>query len=522
MQRNKRGLSDVVTTVLLLLLAIVAIIILWALMKPYLYEGGSKINPEHLTSPVQLVPHMIVVNNVTNKTTVIVKRKANSYSIIGYYLIFTDSEDDIAKVREGINMSELEEIQAEYDYVELGLKDLVSIEVCPIFGASDGTEVIGRVCEKYDVRDRTTGTNNPPVVNPTPDPEPDPTPIPGDTTPPAQISNLQLTSRTTNSLTWTWTNPSSDFYQSIISIDGINVINTSSNTHTANNFAPDTQHTISIKTKDQTGNVNNNAVTNTGRTLAESTPETTPPVTGVTSGLFAYYSFNNQNANDDSGNNNHGALVNEPSYIADGLSGGAYDLTYQDLNSPRYLDVVYSGDLTSAISDRSYTLSFWVNLDSQSDFNYLLTAYYHETSNFMTMESLKGNPDVPKLINYYKGSGIPNQRISYSYDSNEIKYDDNWDHLIFSYDKESNSTKLYLNGKDIPIYDDSTNQINKDLGHLNGGNGELDLYIGLRTPSSGVFEGLLDEVKLYNRALTYSEVIQECNLHKAAAGVTCG
>jgi hypothetical protein len=53
-----------------------------------------------------------------------------------------------------------------------------------------------------------------------------------DITPPASITNLNLVSKTKNSLSWNWTNPSdSDFSQAIIYINGINVLNTSSNSY---------------------------------------------------------------------------------------------------------------------------------------------------------------------------------------------------------------------------------------------------------------------------------------------------
>ncbi len=89
-----------------------------------------------------------------------------------------------------------------------------------------------------------------------------------DTTPPASISNLQLVERTNTSLKWTWNNPQNDFGFAIVSIDGVNVINTTSNTYTALNLAPNSTHTISIRTSDLNGNVNQTAISNTATTLA--------------------------------------------------------------------------------------------------------------------------------------------------------------------------------------------------------------------------------------------------------------
>ncbi|MEK6850748.1 MAG: hypothetical protein AABX85_04185 [Nanoarchaeota archaeon] len=90
-----------------------------------------------------------------------------------------------------------------------------------------------------------------------------------DTTPPASVTNLHLISRGTSYLNWGWTNPSdSDFSQAIIYINGINVLNTSNNYYNAINLQPNSTYTITIRTKDLTGNVNTTLVSNTATTLS--------------------------------------------------------------------------------------------------------------------------------------------------------------------------------------------------------------------------------------------------------------
>lgn len=101
-----------------------------------------------------------------------------------------------------------------------------------------------------------------------------------DTTPPGPIANLHLVSKGTNFISWGWSNPSdSDFAQSIIVIDGVNVANTSETTYSISNLAANSTHTISITTKDMRGNVNGVAVSNTQTTLVEniSTNDTLAP-----------------------------------------------------------------------------------------------------------------------------------------------------------------------------------------------------------------------------------------------------
>ncbi len=96
---------------------------------------------------------------------------------------------------------------------------------------------------------------------------------PIDTTAPGSITNLHLISRTENSLNWGWTNPTdSDFNSAIVYVDGANVVNTTNSYYTATGLIANTSHTITVKTKDDTGNVNNNWVSLTSTTLAHVVP----------------------------------------------------------------------------------------------------------------------------------------------------------------------------------------------------------------------------------------------------------
>ncbi len=90
-----------------------------------------------------------------------------------------------------------------------------------------------------------------------------------DTTPPASITNLQSPSRGKNWVYWTWNKPSDDdFSQSLLYLNGINIINTSTAFFNATGLRSYTSYTLRINTKDGTGNVNYHDVTNSQTTLA--------------------------------------------------------------------------------------------------------------------------------------------------------------------------------------------------------------------------------------------------------------
>jgi PGF-pre-PGF domain-containing protein len=90
-----------------------------------------------------------------------------------------------------------------------------------------------------------------------------------DTIPPQSISNLQNTTATTW-INWTWENPpDSDFNYTMIYIDSSFAENVSSSYYNLTNLLPNTSHTISTRTVDPAGNINETWVNQTTFTLAE-------------------------------------------------------------------------------------------------------------------------------------------------------------------------------------------------------------------------------------------------------------
>jgi hypothetical protein len=97
-----------------------------------------------------------------------------------------------------------------------------------------------------------------------------------DTTPPGPVTNLHETSAGTTYIMWQWTNPvDSDFDHSEIYLDGQFRSSVAGAFFNASGLFANTQHTISIKTVDKSGNVNQNAASDSAKTLVAK--DTTPP-----------------------------------------------------------------------------------------------------------------------------------------------------------------------------------------------------------------------------------------------------
>ncbi|MBW2984920.1 Ig-like domain-containing protein, partial [Candidatus Woesearchaeota archaeon] len=111
-----------------------------------------------------------------------------------------------------------------------------------------------------------------------------------DETPPGAITDLQNMSAGTAWIYWNWTNPSdADFSEAIIYINGSNAVNTSNNFYNATGLDCEAEYTITVNTKDTSGNVNDTDISSTANTLT--CPDTTPPdITGVSAENVTYES----------------------------------------------------------------------------------------------------------------------------------------------------------------------------------------------------------------------------------------
>ncbi|MDI9395488.1 MAG: hypothetical protein QM426_08780, partial [Euryarchaeota archaeon] len=99
-----------------------------------------------------------------------------------------------------------------------------------------------------------------------------------DILPPSSISNLQSTSGNTW-INWTWQNPTDpDFNHTEIYLNNVFQTSTSTEFYNAIGLEPETSYTISTRTVDNNGNVNETWVNSTVTTEKESVSDTTKPV----------------------------------------------------------------------------------------------------------------------------------------------------------------------------------------------------------------------------------------------------
>ena len=209
-------------------------------------------------------------------------------------------------------------------------------------------------------------------------------------------------------------------------------------------------------------------------------------------GIVAYYPFNG-NTNDESGNNHHPSPTN------------LNNLTYANgiIDEGLFLDGIDDIILIPNHADfnnSNFTLSIWLKTTSDNS-NYI------EGSNHWAYVFAKG-----KSYDYQYGiiaSGYFDKIMATSWqsagggiysaeDSYATISDGNW-HLIVGVITEDNS-KLYIDGNlnatNTSAYPERT--WNK--------NGNADLTIGGAVTMPGYFEGIVDEVRIFNRELNIDEI----------------
>ncbi len=187
-----------------------------------------------------------------------------------------------------------------------------------------------------------------------------------------------------------------------------------------------------------------------------------------------------QTALDSSGQENHGAIFGDPSWIA-GVSGSALQLDGRD-------DRVLIADDPSLDTENSLTISAWLKPEQQS-------------TQYVVTKAAKKNVDGFELSLSSQGSVF----IRFNQDSsgNDFRLDsasdyptdgNTWIHVAATYDGQT--IRMYVNGQ-LETSREATFAI---------GTNDLDVSLGAQHDGYRPFTGGLDEVRLFSRALSAADI----------------
>jgi len=208
----------------------------------------------------------------------------------------------------------------------------------------------------------------------------------------------------------------------------------------------------------------------------------------LTDALMAYYPFNG-NANDATGNGLNGTVY-AATLTIDRFDNP--DSAYNFDGADDYIDCG-SGALTNFASTDSFTLEAWIkHCGSSTSFNSITARHDGLRSTF--------NYAIGVLDDRFVLIADQERVDSRWLRANTVLIEDVWYHVVGVYDNKS--MKVYVNGKEE----------GSGLFPAGGaGDSNARFYIG-RTgswrgwPDNRYFNGIIDEVVVYNRALTESEV----------------
>lgn len=205
-----------------------------------------------------------------------------------------------------------------------------------------------------------------------------------------------------------------------------------------------------------------------------------------TSGLVGYWTFTG-NANDASGNN-HNGTVNGAILTSDkfGNPNCAYSFDGVD-------DYIAIAPSSLVDNETAATLSFWLKRGVDDDYG--LPIHTGNQGRIQTSVS-KNSVSVGVTTNSDYDGAAPSE-FGVTYDFTQTQ----WNHIILRYDGASKTLQIYLNG-----------EFKKETfaeGNIWAAQGcylAFGVYYLFGTPHHGYYKGILDDVRLYKRALTGAEI----------------
>ncbi len=205
----------------------------------------------------------------------------------------------------------------------------------------------------------------------------------------------------------------------------------------------------------------------------------------INRGLVAYYPFNG-NADDESGYENHGT-VNGATLTNDrfGNPNSAYD--FDGANDEISCTV---NSTLSSFASSNHSISIWVKMDeTPSTLKFLVD--YGESSR--DQEGLRINSSGKALLKWVTDPAV--SAIVYANNSFSIN---TWYHIVGVV--EGTIGKLFINGQQVNTVDvgkhpNSALFNSLKIGNISGGG-----------TGDGYFNGKIDDIKIFNRVLTKSEI----------------
>ncbi|CAN5558527.1 hypothetical protein BH10BAC5_BH10BAC5_21100 [soil metagenome] len=281
-----------------------------------------------------------------------------------------------------------------------------------------------------------------------------------------------------------------------LSLNGTNYLTTPispSVTASTGSFLWTVPNNLSSQCKIRISDVNNPSLSSTSNIFSISN------ITNLNNGLIAYYPLD-QDANDYSGNNNNGTLSNTPDFVS-GRIGNGVKIFGIEQNGGNGKCVLLPSSINNSINLlNNFTISLWVKEES-------LISSGGEGYFFL------GNHNFGWVgISHFYNPTINAGQINFSVGANAymnpapilVPYDDNFNNnfVLYTLTYQNGLLKAYINGSLVGQINQTVNlqSPRAALGRHWWGDGDANY--------SSVLRGVIDDVRIYDRVITQSEINQ--------------
>lgn len=221
-------------------------------------------------------------------------------------------------------------------------------------------------------------------------------------------------------------------------------------------------------------------------------PNTQLAAVAPTSGLVGYWNFDEVNgttANDSSGNGNTGTLVNGPTWTTGKVGSGA--LSFDGVDDR--INAGSSSSLDNLHTTGGLSISLWINPRTSGENGGGRIIDKDESTSGTFYLAMSGNTQLQFIKDGSTDLYIKTNTSSVSLN--------NWQHIALTWDGSTNASgvHIYVNGTETSYYTQTNGvSLNPDA--------SMNLLIGSNQYGNYSFDGLMDEVRIYNRALSASEI----------------
>lgn len=198
---------------------------------------------------------------------------------------------------------------------------------------------------------------------------------------------------------------------------------------------------------------------------------------------------------DMSGDNN-GTLTNGPTFDSD--NGGSIVFDGTD-------DYVDFGDVFNFERTDPFSLDCWVNTNDYTKFQYPISKLSNSLGNRGWGFNIRDNGEISFLLINTSGG---NNQIRVDSDA-VITSNNTWYHIVITYDGSSDESgvNIYVNGGLINFTVIFNNLSSTTIGSTN-------LQISGSDGTNSVFDGNISNIKIYNKELSSTEVLENYNALK--------